>query len=777
MELKNMLKFFYSTDISLTTVAQNIKNEPFKFDQAKKRGRKFDGYNFDKTGPKIYLYVTSTFLPWEFEGEITKKNVIFSPYALAPDKHTYKIYYNYDNQSYDFNYRLKAIDKGVRQTKPTTTKRYINNYSLENHIKRNYDAFHNINKLTNIWIEYMEKAKNDENIYNLMLEDLEYYTHLDIDLNFYNKIIKEFYKYFSKDNINEIIMQNKNLYLADCIYNLYNEPLFANLSDFKPTIDKLYTQEQKLAISSPDKLTLVTAGAGCGKSSVIVERIKYLKQIGVNENEILVLSFTNAATDNIKERYPNCTSITISSLINYNYSNTYKFQELSYLKTLCNTLKMTKNEKYLEFADILEQNDFIKLLKYCKNMENNYMWNVKNNICDVSKLLNQIKQTCLELQTVISILNYNFMRDIIIPKHIIIDEIQDNSIFDFIYLMRFAARYNCSIFMVGDASQTLYEFRGADPNAINMIESSGAFTQYKLTTNFRSNQRILDFGNNILTDIKANQYSKINLNSHFKDDLKIPYKDLYEKEVKLSYFEEQSLKQFRKNLTKYLNSLDLKNKVKNLIKDGKQVAILTETKYTLDLIYNYLDNINKENKILNLSPNRDYMTDLFTTLCINFTFDNNIDSMSQIKNRIIDINTFTTYGTILNNKRLFNEFMQNMAVELMKFDISYKGNENYDTKLKSKLISYEIERNKKIMNLKNNIKTEDMNIIYSTIHSAKGLEFDHVFLFFNVKNSLPEEDKRKLYVGLTRAKQSEHIICFDNVKNPNIKTLHKPNKK
>lgn len=65
----------------------------------------------------------------------------------------------------------------------------------------------------------------------------------------------------------------------------------------------------------------------------------------------------------------------------------------------------------------------------------------------------------------------------------------------------------------GDASQTLYEFRAANP-ALSALEASGVFTVCKLSTNYRSAQEILDFANIHLSDIEANRFTNIQLQAN-----------------------------------------------------------------------------------------------------------------------------------------------------------------------------------------------------------------------------------------------------------------------
>ena len=63
-----------------------------------------------------------------------------------------------------------------------------------------------------------------------------------------------------------------------------------------------WTKEQLEAITSPTFNILVSAGAGSGKTAVLTQRVITLLENGMNINELLVLTFTNAAAAEMKER-------------------------------------------------------------------------------------------------------------------------------------------------------------------------------------------------------------------------------------------------------------------------------------------------------------------------------------------------------------------------------------------------------------------------------------------------------------------------------------------
>ena len=131
-------------------------------------------------------------------------------------------------------------------------------------------------------------------------------------------------------------------------------------------------------------------------------------------------------------------------------------------------------------------------------------------------VLNRVGQTTLELETIISQQLIMELKEPpgYVAKFLIIDEVQDNSIFDFVYALRYVVKHRCNVFIVGDPSQTLYEFRSANPRALNMLEASGVFSTLKLETNYRSCQEVLDLANEFLVDIEANEFANIQLRSN-----------------------------------------------------------------------------------------------------------------------------------------------------------------------------------------------------------------------------------------------------------------------
>lgn len=92
------------------------------------------------------------------------------------------------------------------------------------------------------------------------------------------------------------------------------------------------------------------------------------------------------------------------------------------------------------------------------------------------------------------------------------------------------------------------------------------------------------------------------------------------------------------------------------------------------------------------------------------------------------------------------------------------------------MLDYEIKTNavkQSLLSSRNQASKQSANIdtakiLLSTIHSAKGLEFDHVVVIYKNDNVQEEDKKRMYYVAMTRAMKSEFILAYDTMTSPQI---------
>lgn len=641
-----------------------------------------------------------------------------------------------------------------------------------------YDIVINTVEVWTSHIPAIVKTLIDNNMTNYALREM------CIRLNNYSVNLtdyKEIYDYVyanRPDAIDEITQVNLNLLLNATLktleQNKANIPTF-NAQPWNPPALKL-SNEQVKAVCTTEPCCIVQAGAGTGKSTVINNRINYLKHCGVDLGNVMVLSFTNAAADHIKDIAPEVNSKTIASMIHDIYAMNFE-HNLSTVDTMLNILRATKSLNQNRVALTL-----INALKSLKKDTNTGLIDLSNLISnhfdEVIAILDTIKQTTLELESIICYHAKNLTEPNGLCKHLIMDEVQDNSIFEFIYIINYVVRHNSCLYLVGDCSQTLYEFRASNPKALNCLEMSGVFECMQLQTNYRSNQNILDFANLTLNTIEANQFAKIQLHANnfqrrpFAEDVIVKYTRLLNKTTALE-----------QGFTSML--FQIKDWIQDKFDKGEQVAFLSYKRNDLDRFEKVATIMFPNNSLVNTTPTKCFNNCFFSKyiLYLGDDFSHNVgsDVTVEIMRHIIDnIDRLCKNDGQKNTiKTLINEWQKTYRNTFILRDASVSANgitnEEFVAEVFQSLIDFEIEKNamkQRLVSAANEkmkaADISDYDFVVSTIHSAKGLEFDNVILLYDESRKNEEEDKRMYYVGLTRAKNAECILAFDTRVNSDI---------
>lgn len=641
---------------------------------------------------------------------------------------------------------------------------------------------------------------NDTSAITITKHLVQHIMNYDIPLDLYRNIYNSIKNSFSSSDANDICKQNLNLLLSDTMDNLNtNKPYIQSFTPPTPavtlpqSVQKL-SPEQSKAVQSIEPLILVQAGAGTGKSTLILGRIDYLEACGVDPSDIMVLSFTNAAAENIKTKNSRVKSMTIASMIHEIYSANFQGHELSSLDTIINSLDIYYPQA---LSTPNSQNTFInefqhKLRAVAKNDANSFT-NMNNFIEDnydaVIKTLDTIHQTSLELEIIICYQQIDNLiePDTISSKFLIMDEVQDNSIFEFVYTLKYIDKHKESLFIVGDCSQTLYEFRASNPRALNILEGSKTFATFQLNVNYRSNQEILDFANVVLQNIEANQYANIQLQANslipvteqsFLDKVTLNYHRLN----KIGQFREALPSIFAKEITPY---------IKDCLARQEQVAFLMYTRRDVALTQSILEAQFPTMTTVSLVPEKMYNSTIMSAFIkkywsqMSFVPITNptIDITSIISQEIMAHLQYLVYEPISAAPRI-NAFLskwraeQGPTIKMWTNQVinSQMTNDAFLDLLKENMLQYEIKSNAIKQSLlsarnqqnKQNDNVANANFLLSTIHSAKGLEFDNVVVFYRNENSIDEEKKRMYYVAFTRAMKSEYILAYDTCASPQI---------
>lgn len=296
----------------------------------------------------------------------------------------------------------------------------------------------------------------DEHTYAELSKLLSRLEDYKIPLQLYNQIYANIIKYYTPDIATELCKENLNLLLHNTLSKLdKDKPQLSHLPAIanKPAIDPKFSIEQRAAITTEEPLALVQSVAGSGKSSVILARIQYMVDAGVNPEDITVISFTNAAADHIKELNKDVHSMTFSLMIHKIYTENFPNHNLSSLDTLINTINiyLPRDDFAMEFSKKLI--DLARTSAHSFTDMNNF---VERNYADVIRVLDTVGQTTLEMEIIIC---YQSIDNLVEPadvlsRYLIIDEVQDNSIFEFVYALKYVAKHKESLFIVGGSSLT-----------------------------------------------------------------------------------------------------------------------------------------------------------------------------------------------------------------------------------------------------------------------------------------------------------------------------------
>ncbi len=271
-------------------------------------------------------------------------------------------------------------------------------------------------------------------------------------------------------------------------------------------------QAQLCAITHVSGPMLVIAGPGSGKTFVITERIRYLiEEARIEPNEILVITFSNAAAKEMKERFQkrigNC-----FCPVNFGTFHAVFYHILQHTNQYGSQSILRDEEKFHYLREIIEEhhyqitneNEWIReMLAYiscrklkqenCDTGEDSILRDVFDSYCKKCRLnhkldFDDMMTDCLNL--------FRDRKDILKEwqlryQYILIDEFQDISPIQY-EIVRLLAGDSHNLFVVGDDDQSIYGFRGAGPELMRKLEQDYSETKrVVLNENYRSTEQIL----------------------------------------------------------------------------------------------------------------------------------------------------------------------------------------------------------------------------------------------------------------------------------------------
>lgn len=318
-------------------------------------------------------------------------------------------------------------------------------------------------------------------------------------------------------------------------------------------------KNQKKAVMHKEGPVLVMAGAGSGKTRVLTTRIVNLINEGVNPANILAITFTNKAANEMRDRVYNMVG-EVNSFI-----GTFHSLGVRIIRENNTEFDLTSNFSIIDSADCLS---IIKKILKDKNLDpkfyspyyiRNKISMIKNQMLSKSELdkffntpLDKVVVEVYEKYSEILKSSYcvDFDDLLLLPvklftenkeilekyqdryKYILIDEYQDTNPVQY-KLSKMLSQKHKNIFVVGDMNQSIYAFRQADyRNIINFEKDFKNVEVIKLEHNYRSTNIILDAANDV---IKHNKERKdLKLYSEKGTGVKIKYLRSYDEKHEIA---------------------------------------------------------------------------------------------------------------------------------------------------------------------------------------------------------------------------------------------------
>lgn len=598
---------------------------------------------------------------------------------------------------------------------------------------------------------------------------------------------------------------------------------------------------QQEAVLQTDGPVMIVAGAGSGKTRVITYRVAHLIRTGVDPFNILVLTFTNKAAKEMRERITKVVGHEAKNIWMGTFHSVFakilrvEATKIGYPSNF--TIYDTDDSKSLIRAILKEQQLDDKL--YNANFVYNRISSSKNNLVSAAEYqqnehiqaedfstgrgkLGEIYQIYTQRCFKAGAMDFDdllFKTNVLLREHadvlykyqnkfkyLMVDEYQDTNFSQYLIVKRLAA-INENLCVVGDDAQSIYAFRGANiQNILNFEKDYPDLKVFKLEQNYRSTQNIVNVANSIIANNKNQLKKNVFSENETGDKIKISraFSDNEEgKIVAEAIAQERALKGSR--------FLDF--------------AILYRTNAQSRAMEEALRKLNVPYKIYGgLSfYQRKEIKDLIAYFRLTFN-PNDEEAIKRVINyprrgigdttieRIMiaaDQNNITIWQTISEAAKYLDSrsatTVANFATMIQSFQVMAKSHSAFDTALHiakhSTLLKdlYDdksvegLSRYENIQELLNGIKefseredieekgldifmqdvallTNDDNdknkdadtVSLMTIHSAKGLEFDNVFVVGLEENLFPsqmslnsrndlEEERRLFYVAITRA--------------------------
>lgn len=562
------------------------------------------------------------------------------------------------------------------------------------------------------------------------------------------------------------------------------------MADF---LSKLNPDQQE-AVLHREGPALVLAGAGSGKTTVLTHRAAWLiKEKGILENQILLVTFTNKAAGEMKERIERLTGSslpwagTFHSLsarmlrqdgynlgLDFNYviydsddqmhliKDIYKQHgfDAHQFKPVAVKAAISKAKNDLETPTEFEQSAVGEFASFVARVYKLYQRELtKANAVDFDDLLLKALQLLKEHQSVRQRYQELF-------HFVMVDEYQDTNKAQY-QLTQLLTQPQNNLYVVGDFSQSIYAWRGADyKNMLQLKNDFQSVQEYRLEQNYRSTQSILDAATHVISHNKSHPVLKLWTTNTVSNPIMVL--DSSTGELEASKVVDHIRRHGRTISLDQITILYRTNAQSRLfeealIRQGIPYRLVGGTKFyerkeVKDVIayarvlVNPLDSVSY-NRISKLGKRRLEKFDTWRSK-IKPEETTNIEPHTLLETILEETGYLSKFSEEVEEERQRMENVQELVNMASQFNTLTQFLENVALLQDN----YFADVKEPLGGLSNG------SVQLMSLHSAKGLEFEVVFLVGMEDGLLPhgnslfdpsgiEEERRLCYVGITRAKQ------------------------
>ncbi len=579
-----------------------------------------------------------------------------------------------------------------------------------------------------------------------------------------------------------------------------------------------FTEAQKSAIESGARAVLVVAGPGSGKTTVLTERLIYLLKNGVEPRSCLLLSFTRASSKEMAVRFAKrglpgrspqfstihalCLSllregkgVEKEGLVNLyekmDWLSAYFLEKgiareeveellLTYSNQISYFKSITEEER-LRFLHAEKNEDFLPLFQFYEKMRKS------REKLDFEDLLIEV---LLELQKNTALSEKWKSR----YKHILVDEFQDLSLIQYAILKSLSEK-GASLFVVGDEDQSIYGFRGASPDILfRFAREFPSSERIFLSDNFRSKEEIVELSKRLIGKNKERFQKPLTGRRGRGGKAKYFVVETGVEEAVLLVGHVEKLLQERCPAEEMAVLCRSKMQISPLLPEFMERGIPIVVMEELSNVFQHF--IGKDIlAYLRLAKNKESRAELVQILSKPYRglrrekilhenaglgdlkkaaksvreraetnkLEKHLDTLSKLspKEAILFIRKEIGYEKYLEDfakkkNKDFTEWWESLE-EITAMSESYSDLDAF--------FRFVTEFNRRALERRK--PEEEKGLRFMTYHSAKGLEFDEVFLPDCVEGIIPdgrakspaelEEERRSFYVALTRARKGIHI--------------------